>query len=240
MKDLIPDASLYQELSTEEVALTLMLHLNSPGARSDVVQHGMISRHNYFNRVGNAGREYGDRQDLVDRRLMEGWAWLESNGFLIQVAGQPAGWFFASEKAKAVTSREAVQGFRQAFLLQRDRLHPDISKVAYSPFVRGAYADATFAAFRQIEIRVANVGGSLAGLLGRKLMDEAFKVPGGPLTDMQIIVAEQESMRNIFNGSIGLFKNPPSHRHVATDAIEAAELVGFASYLMRILDRLIV
>jgi len=81
-EDVIPDPSLYLELSTEEVALTLMLYLNSPGARSDVVQHGMISRHNYFNRVGNAGREYGDRQDLVDRRLMEGWAWLESNGFL--------------------------------------------------------------------------------------------------------------------------------------------------------------
>jgi hypothetical protein len=67
MKDLIPDPSLYLELSTEEVALTLMLHLNSPGARSDVVQHGMISRHNYFNRVGNAGREYGiDRTLLID------------------------------------------------------------------------------------------------------------------------------------------------------------------------------
>jgi hypothetical protein len=49
---------------------------------------------------------------------------------------------------------------------------------------------------------------------------------------------EQESMRNIFNGSIGLFKNPHSHRHAPTEATEAAELVGFASYLMRILDRL--
>jgi Protein of unknown function (Hypoth_ymh). len=49
--------------------------------------------------------------------------------------------------------------------------------------------------------------------------------------------AEQEAMAYLFVGAIGLYKNPQSHRYVPTSPEEAAEVILFASHLLRILDR---
>ncbi len=73
-------------------------------------------------------------------------------------------------------------------------------------------------------------------------MREAFKPaknnnPAGPLTDELLPVAEQEGMASLFAGAIGLYKNPQSHRNVPTDATDAAEVIMFASQLLRIIDR---
>jgi uncharacterized protein (TIGR02391 family) len=62
--------------------------------------------------------------------------------------------------------------------------------------------------------------------------------PSGPLTDTQLPSAEQEAMANLFAGAIGLYKNPQSHRHVPTLPEDAAEVIVFASQLLRIVDRL--
>lgn len=63
-------------------------------------------------------------------------------------------------------------------------------------------------------------------------------VTPGPLTDKQLPAAEQEAMANLFAGAIGLYKNPQSHRHVPTHPEDAAEVIVFASQLLRIVDRL--
>ena len=49
--------------------------------------------------------------------------------------------------------------------------------------------------------------------------------------------AEQEALSNLMAGALGSYKNSHSHRHFTIkDASEAAEMVIFASHLLRIID----
>ena len=67
-------------------------------------------------------------------------------------------------------------------------------------------------------------------------MNEAFKPKVGPLTDKGLPEPEQLGLRSLFSGAIAYYKNPESHRNVLADPIEVAEILFFASLLLRIVD----
>lgn len=93
---------------------------------------------------------------------------------------------------------------------------------------------------------VRGAGKFPAELVGTKLMREAFRpvdpdkpaITPGSLTDTTLPAAEQKGMADLFSGAIGLYKNPQSHRNVPTEATDAAEIIVFASHLLRMVDRL--
>ncbi len=68
-------------------------------------------------------------------------------------------------------------------------------------------------------------------------MRKAFNLDSGPLTDQRSVKAEKQAMSDVFAGAIGLFKNPQSHRKVETGAVEASQLINFASYLLSLVDQ---
>lgn len=99
------------------------------------------------------------------------------------------------------------------------------------------YETAVFQAFKEVEMAVRAVGQFPPTEVGTILVGKAFKVQNGPLTDSALPAAEQLAMLNLFSGAVGLFKNPSSHRHVPmSEPSEAAEMVSFASLLLRIVD----
>jgi uncharacterized protein Ymh len=49
---------------------------------------------------------------------------------------------------------------------------------------------------------------------------------------------DYQAMANLFVGAIGLYKNPQSHRNVPTEPADAAEVLMFASHLLRMVNRL--
>jgi hypothetical protein len=67
---------------------------------------------------------------------------------------------------------------------------------------------------REVEIRVRELAKADNSVIGVKLMREAFKPEGCPLSDPNLDAGERVGMMELFAGSIGTFKNPPSHRQV--------------------------
>jgi len=69
-------------------------------------------------------------------------------------------------------------------------------------------------------------------------MRTAFDVINGPLTDKTALTSEKQAISDLFAGSIGSFKNPTSHRDIDyNNPSEVAEIILFANYLLRFLER---
>lgn len=245
LSSLVPNADDLLTLEPEELAGVLLAHLNSYGTgsgTSGVVQHNVVNRYNFFNDLDHHP-QYPGRQSEVNRALMEAWAWLQADGFLIE-STQPNS-FFLSKRAQLIKSRSDLAAYRKASLLPKGQLHPLIAAKVYPAFLRGEYDTAVFQAFREVEISVRAAAKSPPDAIGTKLMRDAFRpadpnnlAAKGPLTESNLPVAEQEAMSHLFCGAIGLYKNPQSHRNVPTEPIDAAEVILFASHLLRIIDRL--
>jgi uncharacterized protein (TIGR02391 family) len=247
LSSLVPSADDLLTLEVEEVAGVLLAHLRSFGNDSGngVVSRGAIGQYNFFNTFGQSS-EYPTKHDEVWKALMEAWNWLEREGLLVRDASQTQSpWFFLSRRAQRLNSREDLAVYRRASSLPKGQLHPLIATRVYPAFLRGEYDTAVFQAFREVEIAVREVGRFSADDVGVDLMRQAFRLANpdrgvnpGPLTETTLPAAEQDGMRNLFTGAIALYRNPQSHRYVPTDVTDAAEVIGFASQLLRIVDRL--
>jgi uncharacterized protein (TIGR02391 family) len=250
LSSLVPDAADILSLEVEELAGVLLIHLNSFGgvsATNAVHQPDSISHHNFFaglspTSANNTKPEYGEKQSEVVLALMEAWAWLQSAGLLVEKASSSPGWFFVSRRGKQITSRDDFEAYRKANLLPKRQLHPLIASKVYPAFLRGEYDTAIFQAFREVEVSVRQAGQFPPELVGEKLMRAAFaptkSSSPGPLTDSQLPAGEQEAMGHLFAGAFGLYRNSAAHRYVPTKPEAAAEVIMFASQLLRIVDRL--
>jgi uncharacterized protein (TIGR02391 family) len=246
ISELLPNADDLLALEVEELAGVLLTHLNTyQGLFTE--QLGCISHSMFFDELRTLpplGRlEYGDRQPEVNRALMEAWAWLEREGFLVKDPVHPAEQFFISRRGRRLKSRADFDAYRKASLLPKGQLHPLIASQVYPAFLRGDYATAIFQAFKEIEVAVRQAGKFPHDLVGDKLMRAAFATAknnqsAGPLTDTQLPIGEREAMAHLFAGAFGVYRNSTGHRHVPTDAVQAVEVIIFASQLLRVVDRL--
>ena len=242
LSSLVPNVDDLLALEMEELAGVLLIYLND--YEDSVKNQGGFNYHNFFNAPGR--KDYKSRQPEVDLALMEALAWLRSAGLLVEKASSMGSWFFISRRGKQITSREDFAAYRKAGLLPKGQLHSVIAAKVYPAFMRGEYDTAVFQAFREVEVSVRTAGQFGPNDYGMDLMRNAFRPaqkkgqlnPPGPLTDQQLPASEQDAMANLFAGAIGLYKNPQSHRHVPTHPEDAAEVIIFASQLMRVVDRL--
>jgi hypothetical protein len=68
-------------------------------------------------------------------------------------------------------------------------------------------------------------------------MNKVFS-PKNPILRYSEKSAEQEGCMNLFKGAVAIIRNPSSHSNEITiDVDEANELLWFASFLFRTLDR---
>jgi uncharacterized protein (TIGR02391 family) len=174
--------------------------------------------------------------NLVVRALAEAFDWLVLHGLLSEDPPPSNNGHFITRKGQAVLDSTAGLALLRAQERLNVDLHHSIAERVRSQFLLGEYELAAFAAMRQVEIRVRDLAGADASDLGVQLMIKAFK-DGGPLRDPKSEGGEQTAMMNLFQGAIGVFKNPPSHRQVDySDPTLASEVVLLADLLLRILD----
>jgi len=222
----LPTAESVLQLEPEELAPYLLEHLAS--------NPNQLHPQNFFNAsVGTTVMGHYGKDERVEHALREAWSWLEREGLLV---ARDYGCFI-SRRGQRLRGRQDFDAFRRSTVLPRASLHPIIAERVWSTFVRGEYETAVFQAFKEVEVAVRTAGRFGPADIGTILMGKAFTVRVGALTDSTLLEAEQLAMLNLFSGAVGLFKNPSTHRHlVLNEPSEAAEMVFFASLLMRIVD----
>jgi uncharacterized protein (TIGR02391 family) len=197
--------------------------------------------HNYFTERAQHHAATYNAPGVRDR-LADAWAWLEGHGL---ISFNPAQSQSAHARRMTREGAEALEhGLGRLRAAQRIDLglHPSLLASVPTQFLLGQFELAAFAAMRQVEIRVRELGNYSESQIGVALMTAAFNPKGpGPLVDVEADPGEQEATMALFRGAIGTFKNPSSHRAVNyDDPILASEVVMLADLLLRLLDRVAV
>jgi hypothetical protein len=121
---LVPDPQVLLEIQPEEVG-GIVLQVLHEGVRSaGGLENFRVSRYNF----GLYHTVQGYPQDLwpgLLRTLMEGWAWLEKEGFLAPEPEQE-GWYFITRKGARYRSAADLRTYREASRFPRSLLHPRV------------------------------------------------------------------------------------------------------------------
>lgn len=130
LSSLVPDAATLLALDEAALGRVLLTHLKSyEGVMNNTVfQNGLISQKNFViareQTPPGEDPEYGSNQPQVNTALMEAWAWLVREGFLIRDAKRPAPWFTISRRGEELLKENArFERFEQ---LGFDRVKSDM------------------------------------------------------------------------------------------------------------------
>lgn len=237
----IPDVETLLELTPEELGTKLLFLIKQRLARDPShFIHGGNYQSEPFGIRHNGEPTYPDAsRDAFYRAFTEAWSWLEVQGVLVPTPGSNGqnGFRQLSRRAERIEDARAMSAFITARRFPKESLHPSMRERVWSALIRGEFDNAAFQAMKAVEVAVRNASGLGAEMIGVKLMREAFKPEGGPLTDLSAEGGERVARMELFSGAIGSYKNPHSHRDVQLDdPQEATEIVLLANHLLRIVD----
>lgn len=236
----IPDATVLLMLEPEELGGKLLFLLrNRTFQIKGMFNPAELNRELWRNVNTLAKTPYPQNlRDDIEVALTEAWAWLEAQGLIVQAPeGRGVdGWRILSRRAKRFEDETDFARYVKGRSLPRELLHPKLGAKVWLAYMKGDFDVAVFLAMKVVEVAVRDASGLDNSLVGKKLMQEAFR-SNGPLADPSAEGGEQVARMELFSGAMGSFKNPQSHRDVdLDDPQEAMEIVLFANYLLRIVD----
>jgi uncharacterized protein (TIGR02391 family) len=224
---IIPNPEELLKLDSEDMAAVILESLNS-------IEHLQLNRNDFA--MQRTVQEYPPAyHERLLKAVMTGWGYLERECLIAEMPTK-AGWYFITDKGKTIRNREDLNAYRASMMLPKYLLHPVIARKVEAAFQNAEYDTAVFQALREVEVAARNASGFLPTDIGQALMRKAFDPKTGPLRDDSAIDMEKIAISEMFSGLIGSYKTPRSHRNVVLDAIEAAEIIIFASHLLKIVD----
>jgi uncharacterized protein (TIGR02391 family) len=235
----IPDVEVFLSLEPEELSAKLLFVF-----RQHVDRHsGHFLPMRFKDEIWEAVRYQRPtyplgKQAAVNLAFTEAVAWLEAQGLIVPAEGVNGrnGFRVLSRRARRFESEGEFANYTVARMLRREALHSRIAEPVWNAFIRGDFDTAVLLAMKAVEVYVRDASDLGAGLVGRGLMQEAFK-DNGPLADMAAEASERQARLSLFIGAIGSYKNPQSHRDVnLEDPAEAIEIILFANHLLRIVE----
>ena len=192
--------------------------------------------------VGSLSDHGYGRDTTVEGVLMEGVAYLEHYALIVEdirTYSNTGRGRRLSRQGKALANNPGqYETYITRFKDPRTLLHPTIVAESLPHFDRGPvdYDTAVFSAFKAVEVAVRDASAADSSTIGTDLMNKAFG-PTGPLRDSSADKGEEEGMRHLFGGAIGVFKNPSSHRKVGlTDAKRVFNALCLASELLYMVE----
>jgi uncharacterized protein (TIGR02391 family) len=223
-------------LEVHELAFLLLREMRQV-TRPEHAGNWLLRATRLYDPPAHTGEAPPRRRDEFGLAVAEAVGWLMSKNLIATYYDGNAVRQFVTRRGQAVDTVEAFQLFLREAALDPVLLHSVVRAEAWPLYARGKFDLAVFEAFKRVEIAVRNAGGFKHTDLGPVLMRAAFHEDRGPLTDQALPTAERQSISALFAGAIGAFKNPGSHREVGlNDPTRAAELLMFASHLLRIVD----
>lgn len=237
LKQSIPTIDQALELSVEELAYAVLRHLQPAGRAPLHAGNRVNDLVNSFDPELHERKPQPERKDEFRVAIAEALSWLNANGLTAITYDANYTNLCVTRKGMELRTDEAFRNFQKTTTIKREALHPILQGEAWLAFVRGKFDHATFEAFKQVEVAVRSAGAFTDDDFGVPLMRAAFKKGDGPLSDTRLPENEQDAISHLFSGAMGALKNPGSHRFVGlTEATRAAELLMFASYLLRLVD----
>lgn len=225
--DYLPDADALMSLSAEDLGMILLELIQKQKALRFTIS-------DFESPLWNAGVPgYPQVKRIgVGRTIAEAWQWLQNEGLVMIDPDQPNGWFCLTRKGAALKTTSDVDAYRHGNILPEAVLDPALVTKVRPMFLRGDYDVAVVQAFKEVEVYVRFAAELPEELVGQKLMRTAFHPETGPLCDQAAPAGERQALMELFSGAFGHARNPLSHRDVAITRIEAAQLIGLASYLL--------
>ena len=246
----IPELDVLLGLEPEELAADLLVLMKAHPSRFGG-SNGRFHPNNLSlslrEQIGGSPPYGGRKVEQVDQAIREAYGSLRNQNLIID-AGTTNGWVELSRRAEIMSTTADYQRQRVAKLLPRETVHAAISGDVWIDFMRGRYDIAVFVAMKAVEVALRKAVSApqsdtavavarKAFQPGRDARDGKEAIPPGPLTDREPEGGERQATMDLFAGALGALKNPHSHRDVnLDDPTEAASVIMFASYLLRVID----
>jgi uncharacterized protein (TIGR02391 family) len=225
LNELIPDADVLVSLEPEELGLRMLPALASwPSWQGMLTVQAFADIHARPNLPGQGvvlGGPYPPQYRAeVAQAIREAWQWLVGSSLLIPSPSQASAYVLSRRADRIAKAPDPVRAHAPQ-ILRREALNPAIQDDVWSLFQRGKFDTAVFEAMKAVEVGVRTASGFPNELVGVKLMRAAFHPETGPLADSAVESGERHARSELFSGTIGSYKNPQSHRHVALSDPEA-------------------